>query len=126
MRAINFVGGVLGEVSIAHHSELLACMVVVQCDYQRVIVVHRLASLVGGQVVHVEGDWAQWDGLLEAGIQAKLEPVVSFVRREKPNLIKSELVWTYIVGQLFWSFFSVTHVFTLRKAGTTVSTTKLS
>jgi hypothetical protein len=83
--AINVAGGVLREVAVTHHGKLLATVVVVQRDYQRVVVIHRLTGLIGSQVVHVERNRTQRDGLLESSIKTEFESEAFGARSKEPN-----------------------------------------
>jgi len=72
VRAIYITCSILGEVGVAHHGELFASMRVVQCNNQRVIVVYRLAQLIGRDKVHVEAQRPKRNRLFKPCIESEL------------------------------------------------------
>ena len=73
---VDVLASVLGEGAVGHHGVLGACILVVDANDHRVIVLDALGELEGSEVVDVEGDLSLGDFLVAAGSNTHVVNVV--------------------------------------------------
>ena len=77
---VDVLASVLGEGAVGHHGVLGTCVLVVDTNDHRVIVLDALGELEGSEVVDVEGDLSLGDFLVAAGANTHIVNVVLTVR----------------------------------------------